>query len=357
MKNRRKYLYSDTDRHGNRRWYFKPPGWTRKTRMAQAEGTAAFHTEYETLLEKWRSGDVPEDRKKVAKDSVEMMLRQYQASAAFAALAPSTREQRSNFYIRFCRKHGAIGRDDLTPADLAKVRDAFGDRRFAARNFVKAMRRAYAWASSPEVGLATGNPAAQVSLPSGQTDGHTRWSLDHVLKFKNFYPKGHRARIALAILLFTVQRISDVRVMGRAQVRDGFIKVKHYKTGNEIEIPLLSILRDELGDRYKEMIWWQSELGRPYSIKSASMRFSDFAKDAGLPSGYTAHGLRKCVPTILAEMGMSEDVIMSVLGDKSADAARVYIQDANRKALAARGLRAAETELAKIWNKKSGKLS
>ncbi|MEP3776267.1 MAG: tyrosine-type recombinase/integrase [Shimia thalassica] len=349
MTKRRKYLYSDTDRHGNRRWYFKPPN-GKKTRIAQAEGTAAFAAEYQTLFDRWQSGAPAAHPQKVSAHSVERMLKQYMASADFNSLAETTRVQRANFYIRFCRKHGHTGKDDLTPADLAAVRDAFGDRRFAARNFVKAMRAAYKWASDPQIGLAERNPAMQVTLPSGQTDGHTRWTLDHVLQFKNHYPKGHRARIALALLLFTVQRISDVRVMGRAQVRNDFLRVKHRKTGNEIEIPVLSILRDELGDRYKELIWWQSEKGAPYSIKSASMRFTAYAKAAGLPDGYTAHGLRKCVPTILADMGMSEDVIMSVLGDRNANAARVYIQDAKRKALAAKGLRAAEAEIARVWN-------
>jgi integrase len=345
----RKYLYSDIDRHGNRRWYFKPPGW-KKARLKQAEGTKDFHDAYDALFEMWENGERPDRPKTVTTHSIEWMLRQYQSSGPFQLLAMNTRTQRSNFYVRFCRQHGHVGMDDLTPADLAAVRDAFGDRRFAARNFIKAMRAAYNWSSDPQVGIAIANPAAQVTLPSGKTDGHTRWGLDQVLLFKNHYPKGHRARIALALLLFTVQRISDVRTMGIKDVHNSYLKVRHRKTGNQIEIPVLSILRDELGDRYREMIWWQSEFGAPYSQKSASMRFSRFARDAGLPSGYTAHGLRKCVPTLLADLGMSEDVIMSVLGDESADEARIYIQNSKRKSLATRGLESAEREIALLWN-------
>ncbi|MBU3262105.1 tyrosine-type recombinase/integrase [Roseovarius sp. PS-C2] len=351
MTARRKYLYSDTDRHGNRRWYFSPPGWS-KTRLRTAEGTPEFRKEYDELFSKWDAGhDKPnKGAERVDSGSVEWLLRQYQASATFAQLAENTRTQRANFYRRFCRVYGPTPVADLTPAALAQVRDGFGDRRFAARNFVKAMRSAFSWACDETVGLARANPAASVRLPSGKTPGHKAWTLDHVLKFKDHYPQGHRARIALALLLFTVQRISDIRTMGIKDVRDGYLTVRHRKTGNLVEIPILGILRDELGDRYKEMIWWQSERGAPYSEKSASMRFSAFVRDVPeLPDGLTAHGLRKCVPTLLAELGTSEDVIMSVLGDESADEARVYIQTAKRKQLATGGLRAAEAEIAKVW--------
>jgi len=352
MTNRRKYLYSDTDRHGNRRWYFKPPGWG-KTRLRCAEGTAEFRAEYAALWTKWQAGhDAPrKGPARVDAGSVEWLLRQYQASATFAGLAENTRRQRANFFARFCRVYGPTPVADLTPAALAQVRDGFGKKRFAARNFVKAMRAAFAWACDETVGLARNNPAASVRLPSGKTTGHMAWTLDHVLMFKAHYPKGHRARIALALLLFTVQRISDIRTMGIKDVRDGYLTARHRKTGNLVEIPLLGILRDELGDRYREMIWWQSERGAPYSEKAASMRFSAYCRAVpDLPEGLTAHGLRKCVPTLLAEMGMSEDVIMSVLGDESADEARIYIQTAKRKQLATGGLRAAEAEIAKVWN-------
>lgn len=345
---RRKYLYSDVDRRGNRRWYFKPPGW-KKHRIKEAEGTPEFRKAYEALILSYERREEPSSPT-VTVGSFEWLSRQYTASAAFSNLARNTQIQRQNFLTRFNRIHGHVPYTAITAKDLAQTRDALP--RFAGRNFIKTMRAVYRWASDPAVNLIADNPAQRVQLPSGKTSGHIRWELEHVMQFKRHFPDGHPARIALAILLFTSQRISDVRVMGRASVRDGFIKGKHRKTGNEIEIPLLPLLKEELGDQYKELIWWQKEAGGPFSEKSASMRFSDYAKKAGLPPGYTAHGLRKCAPTILAELGMSEDTIMSVLGDESADEARVYIQDANRRALAEKGLRAFEAKISKVW--KSG---
>jgi integrase len=344
---RLKYLYSNMDRHGNRRWYFQYPG-GRRQRIRAAEGTKEFHQAYKDLLRLAETQQAAPTPAAVSPGSFEWLCRQYMASKAWSELAPNTKRQRANFLDRFNRHYGHLPYASLTPTDIAVTRDALP--RFAGRNFVKTMRAVFRWASEPSVNLIADNPAQRVTLPSGKTQGHTRWELDHVMQFKRHFPKYHRARIALALLLFTSQRISDVRLMGRASVRENFIRATHRKTGNTIEIPILPLLKDELGERFREMIWWEKESGGPYSEKACSMRFSAYAKEAGLPDGYTAHGLRKCAPTILAELGLSEDTIMAVLGDESADEARIYIQGAKRKELAQRGLRAFEAHISAVWN-------
>jgi len=348
---KRRYLYPDQDRHGNRRWYFKPPG-SGKVRIREAEGTAEFYETYQRLFQQWLDGDLPANKKAMMRNSVEWVLRQYQQSPDFLNCAENTRSQRTNFYVRFCRIHGHVPANDLTSRDLAQVRDAFGDKTFAARNFLKSMRAAFLWASDPDRALMASNPAASVKLPSGKTTGYKTWRMEHVLQFKNHFPDGHRARIALACLVFTAQSIGDVRLMGRRQVRDGWLEMRRKKTDAIIRLPVLSLLREELGDRYNDMIWWQSELGKPYSEKSASMRFSAYCKTAGLPLGYTAHGVRRFAPTLLADLGFSEDTVMAVLADDSAEAARIYIQDADRARLAKAGMLSFETQVQKVW--KSG---
>ena len=279
-------------------------------------------------------------------DSIEWLLNQYMASGVFKALAPATQLQRRNFYNRFCRVYGAVPYNSITTADLAKIRDNL--KPFAARNFLKAMTAAYKWAALPEVNLVTHNPARDVQRPSPKTDGYEPWTLEDVRQFNKFYPKGHNARICLAMLLFTGREISAVTTIGRVSVRNGLLTTERQKTGVKVVTPILSLLQNELGNRYNDLVWLQNRNGAPYSNKSLSQRFSAWARNAGLKNK-TSHGLRKSVGSILADLKMPAPVIMSVLGHKSMTQSDVYIQNANRTDLAEQGMNALEEKVADEW--------
>lgn len=49
---------------------------------------------------------------------------------------------------------------------------------------------------------------------------------------------GTRERLALALLVNTAQRRSDVVRMGRQHIRNGMIEVKQQKTGTKLAIPI-----------------------------------------------------------------------------------------------------------------------
>jgi integrase len=66
---------------------------------------------------------------------------------------------------------------------------------------------------------------------------HT-WSEGEIAQFDNAYPIGTRARLALALLLYTGQRRSDVIRMGRQHVKNGHISVEQQKTGAKLSIPI-----------------------------------------------------------------------------------------------------------------------
>lgn len=346
MTKRLKYLYSDTDRHGNQRQYFKPPG-SKKHRIRAASGTPEAKREYERLLASWESGDLsaPAPAKK---DSLEWLFRQFEASAAFRNKAKNTQIQRSNFYSRLSRVHGHIPLAGLTGKDLAQIRDALGPG--AGRNMLKAVSAAYAWACLPEVGIAVENPAKGVTRPSQRTRGYIKWTLDDVLRFKNHHPAGSNPRRCLAMLLFTAREISGVRTLGRGDVRDGMIRGERQKTWANSTTPVLPLLKSELGDSYDDLVWLPASHGGPYSVKSLSQRFSGWATDAGLPE-LSSHGLRKSVATILAELGLSERVIMAVLAHTDPRQAQIYVQDAEMRARAIEGMNAVHDRIAAVWNK------
>lgn len=348
MTKRKKYLYSDRDRHGNQRLYFKPPG-HKKTRLQFAAGTADALLEYKTLLRKYNLGLLEASQTKTAKrDSLEWLFTQYEASRDFSEKAASTQLQRRNFYRRLAKAHGTVPYLDLTDKNLAAIRDTLGPG--AGRNMLKAVSAAYSWACLPEVGLTTTNPAKGVTRPTQRTRGYIKWALDDVLKFKAHYPKGSNPRKCLAMLLFTAREISGVRELGRGDVRDGLIRGHRQKTWANNAIQVLPLLREELGNDYDDLIWLRAEHGSTYSSKSLSQTFSRWATDAELPH-LSAHGLRKSVGTILAELGMSERTIMAALAHTDPRQAQTYVQDAQTRHLAQAGMNAIQDHVAPIWNK------
>ncbi|MEP4195955.1 MAG: tyrosine-type recombinase/integrase [Aliishimia sp.] len=344
MTKRTPYLYPDADRHGNQRLYFKPPG-HKKTRIRFAAGTKEAKAEYNRLKDLYEQGGLQQSSQ-IKTDSMEWLLNRYMASSTFTNLSHNTKLQRRNFFERFIKVHGQTMFAALTAKDLAKVRDALP--RFSGRNFIKSMRAAYKWASLPENGYVDSNPAAAVALPSGATKGHQRWTLEDVLQFRDHYPQFSVQRKALACLLFTAREISGVRTLGRADVRNGMIRGYRQKTWADATTPVLSLLKDELGECYGDRIWIAKGNGEPFSVKSLPQRFSSWATRAEL-KGLTAHGLRKSVGTILADLGFSENTIMAALSHESASSAQLYVQGANKQRLARLGMEALEVEVSHIW--------
>ena len=72
MTNNSKYLYSDTDRYGNQRQYFKPPG-HKKRRLQFAPGTTESRREYEALMNSYINGNYSTGPSRV--DSIEWLLK------------------------------------------------------------------------------------------------------------------------------------------------------------------------------------------------------------------------------------------------------------------------------------------
>jgi hypothetical protein len=56
-----------------------------------------------------------------------------------------------------------------------------------------------------------------------KTEGYRTWSESDIEEFEAAHPVGSRARLALALLLYTAQRRADVVLMGRQHLRKGVL--------------------------------------------------------------------------------------------------------------------------------------
>ena len=116
----------------------------------------------------------------------------------------------------------------------------------AANNRLKRLRAIFRWAMLPrdlDLGV-TANPARDVpKLKAKRKGGFPRWKPTDLDAFEARHPIGTKARLALALLIFTGARRSDVVRLGWPMVRDGFLNWVQHKGRNiepvEVTIPML----------------------------------------------------------------------------------------------------------------------
>jgi integrase len=100
-----------------------------------------------------------------------------------------------------------------------KLRDELKDKPGAAKNRLKALRALFRWAV--EADEAPHDPTIGVRAISYVTKGHHAWSIEEVAAYEQRHPLGTKARLALAILLYTACRREDAVRFGPQHIRDG----------------------------------------------------------------------------------------------------------------------------------------
>src|SRR5690606_8736701 len=85
------------------------------------------------------------------------------------------------------------------------------------------LRVAFRLATQDDHGLADRNPAGKIPYPSGKEGGFHSWTPEEVEQFEKRHPLGTKARLALARVVCTGARRSDLVRLGRQMVREGWI--------------------------------------------------------------------------------------------------------------------------------------
>ena len=331
-----KFVVQDRDRHGNVRTYLRVPG-RPKVRLHEQPGTDAFEAEYRGALHAKPAPPKPEVGA-VAPGSVDALCVAYYRSAAFRRLDERSQRVRRGILDRFRVTHGSKPAARLEPRHLVQIRDARADAPEAANGLLKALRAVFRHCI--EAGLVRENPAASVAyLPSNNPDGFHAWTMEEVEQFEAKHPVGSKARLALALLLYTGQRRSDVVQLGRQHMKDGWLSFTQAKNRARrpvrVSIPVLPALREILeATPSAGMAFLTSERGTPFTAESFGNRFRTWCREAGL-AHCSAHGLRKAAAGRLAELGASAHEIMAVTGHRTLKEVQRYTQGANKGLMAA----------------------
>ena len=184
------------------------------------------------------------------------------------------------------------------------------------------------------VGLRAEDPTKGIKLAPVKSEGYRTWTEEDIAKFEATHPIGSRARLALALLLYTAQRRSDIVRLGRQHIRGGAIHLQQQKTGVVLAIPMHPDLATVIEEtRGEHLTFLTTRGGRPFSPGSFANWFREMCNDAGL-SGVSAHGLRKAACRRLAEAGCSVNVIAAISGHASLREVQRYTAAADQARLA-----------------------
>lgn len=334
----------DFDRHGNARLYFRRQG-SPKIRLREMPGTDAFKDEVacarlglpykETAARPTTTGT------KAPKDSLRWLVDEYERRNR-KRVTDDLMSRRYRMLIEICEttkgKHvrGKLPYEQMQRRHVIEIRDEIRDTPGAQNNVVKALSAMFTWAVKAD--LLTNNPCAGIErLKAG--DGFHTWTLDEVAQYEAKHPAGSKARLALHLGLFTGLRLSDIAIVGRQHVKDGWLKIRPGKTaassGVTVEVPLLPELQETIeATETGDLAFLVTDWGRPFSVDGLGNKMRQWCDQAGLPH-CTMHGLRKAGATIAAENGATDDELMAIFGWTTKQQTTLYTRQANRKKLAA----------------------
>jgi len=213
----------------------------------------------------------------------------------------------------------------------------------AANSRMKAIRAVLKWAirkKGPDgKALVSHNPARDVPyLKSNNPSGYHTWTLEEVRQFEERHRIGTKARLALALLLFTGQRRSDITRLGRQHVRDGKITFTQFKGRNRrpkrLVLPVLPALQSVIDESScGELTFLVNDLGRPFTDAGFGNKFREWCNQARLRH-CTAHGLRKAGATIAANNGATAHQLMAIFGWETLRMEEAYTRAADQERLA-----------------------
>jgi integrase len=205
----------------------------------------------------------------------------------------------------------------------------------AANARLKAIRQVFKFGVKKK--LAPRNPARDVEyFKSGSTGFHT-WTPEEVRQIEARHPDGTKARLALAFILFTGQRRSDVIRFGKQHARDSKLTFTQHKGRNRkpkrLTLPILPALQKIMdATPCGDLTFLVNEWGRPFTDAGFGNWFRDRCVEADVPG--RAHGLRKAGATIAANNGATSRQLMAIFGWDTLKEAERYTRGADQLRLA-----------------------
>src|SRR5262245_56954435 len=308
---RLRYVKAYVDRHGRARHYFRKPG-CKPVALPGLPGSDEFMAAYGAALADTPRVEIGERRTRAG--SIGAMIVGYLATADFAALAAASQQAYRRIFERMRTDYGDLPIATLERRHVLRMRDAKAATPIAARDFLRCLRLLIHHAIA--LGIREDDPTAMVKVRLKKSDGIRTFTEEEIATFEAAYPVGTKPRLALALLLGTAARRSDVVKLGRGHVRDGMLYLRQQKTGKALAIPVMAELAEAINAAAPAdaVVFLLNENGRAFTAEGFTKWFAKQCQRAGLDKGLSPHGLRKASCRRLAEAGCSAHEIASISG-------------------------------------------
>lgn len=179
------------------------------------------------------------------------------------------------------------------------------------------------------------------------------WRAEHFAAFRDYWPLGSQQRVAFELFYNTGQRCVTVVKLGSANLVRGKIVIdlslvaKDNEPAGPTIRPMTIAAITAAGATGKYFLSGKTPDSRR-SEGALSTWFSKACRQAGLPRGFTAHGIRHGVMTLLAERGFTAEQIQSLTGHATTQMIQHYTKTAKRDLMAAEAV----DGLADEWGQK-----
>src|SRR5215831_14674579 len=327
-----KYVQAWVDAEGRPHCYFRRRGFPRVP-LKGLPWSPTFMAEYEKAMSGARTA-IGAGRVKAG--SVAAVVAEYLDSRQFfGSKSAGTQRMRRGILERFRAAYGDRPFALLPPEWIEALLDSKPPH--AARSWLATLRSLCRFAVKRRY-LRT-DPTANIKLASVKGDGFHTWTEDEIAQFEAHHSVGTKPRLALALLLYTAQRRSDVVRMGRQHIKGGVLAVRQEKTGVTLAIPVHPHLQAVLDATPSEhLTFLVTTTGKTYSGNHLSESFREWCDAAGLPQRCKPHGLRKAACRRLAEAGCSANEIMAMSGHATMKELVRYTKAADQARLARNAL-------------------
>lgn len=323
------------DRHGRLRIYLRVPG-GKLVPLPTDEGSPAFREAYEAAVAGCPSS--PELASPcIAPRSIAALVVAYQQSPEWAALASSTKQSTRLILKRLVLEHGDRPVASMRPEHVRALIRQRSSTPAAANRLRKVLRRLM-WLAI-ELSWRQDNPTRDTRPLGYEKREIATWSEDDITRFCDRWPLGTREHLALALLLFTGQRQSDVVRMGTQHLRDGGIEVQQKKTGTRLWVPVHPDLATAIAAHPSGSdVFLVTAAGKPFTVAGIGNWLRDARAAAGMSPEMSPHGLRKAAARRLSEAGCSALEIQSITGHRSLRELEVYVREVNQRRLAGQAM-------------------
>jgi len=285
------YVYFDTGEKRNGKKVFK---------ALPSKSDPSFGSTYSAMLGH-------RTRRKVGYLTVAKLVTLFYESARFNDKAENTQKLYRTYLDRFASQLPTAPAAKLERTDVMAIMDRMADKPGAAKMMRASIAALYSWARKR--GHVDNRPADDIEVEKGGE--HDPWPQELVnlaLESEN-----DTIRLAVHLLYYTAQRISDVAAMRWAQIGSDTMTVIQQKTGKEIEIALHASLASELSRRSKDLrTLLVNKKGRSFNDQTLRYALQSWAKGKGFH--VVPHGLRKNAINSLLEVGCSVAQAASISG-------------------------------------------